>query len=135
MAYDHATAERVRRVLAGRKGIVEKPLMGGLSFMADHVMCCSVSGRGGLLVRVIPETRAALLREPHAEPADMRGRQMTGFLRVQPEGFRTEPALRKSVDRGLAAAAAKPKITAGKKPPGKKAVAPKQAGAAKRKRG
>ena len=133
MAYDEATAERVRRVLARRKGIVEKKLMGGLSFMADDVMCCSLSGRGGLLVRVIPETREALLREAHAEPADMRGRQMTGFIRVQAEGYRSEPDLKKWVDRGLAAAAAKP---AGKPAarPGK-AAAPKKAAAAKRKRG
>jgi TfoX/Sxy family transcriptional regulator of competence genes len=122
MAYDQATAERVRRVLAGRKGMAEKPLMGGLTFMADDVMCCSVSGRGGLLVRVIPETREALLREPHAEPAEMRGRLMTGFIRVQAEGYRTELSLKKWVDRGLAAAAAKPK----------KPAAPKRARAAKR---
>ena len=115
MAYDEATAERVRRLLARRKGVAEKALMGGLAFMADDVMCCSVSGRGGLLVRVIPETREALLREPHAEAADMRGRQMTGFIRVQPDGYRTEPSLKKWVDRGLAAAAAAPKKAAKRK--------------------
>jgi hypothetical protein len=109
MAYDENTAGRVRGVLRGRRDIVEKPLMGGLSFMASDVMCCSVSGRGGLLVRVIPETREALLREPHAEPADMRGRVMTGFVRVQPEGYRTEAALKKWIAHGLAAAAARPK--------------------------
>ena len=123
MAYDKVTAERVRRLLKERKGIAEKALMGGLAFMADDVMCCSVSGRGGLLVRVIPETRETLLREPHAEPADMRGRQMTGFIRVQAEGYRTEPGLKAWVDRGLAAAAAKPK---------KATTVPKKARAAKR---
>jgi TfoX/Sxy family transcriptional regulator of competence genes len=123
MAYDEATAERVRRLLARRKGIAEKALMGGLAFMADDVMCCSVSGRGGLLVRVIPETRETLLREPHAEAADMRGRQMTGFIRVRPDGYKTELALKTWVDRGLAAAAAKPK----------QPVAAKKATAAKRK--
>ena len=128
MAYDEATAERVRRALARRKGIVEKPLMGGLAFMADDVMCCSVSGQGGLLVRVDPETREALLREEHAQAADMRGRQMTGFIRVQPKGYRTEAALKKWVGRGLTAAAAKPAA----KP--KKAAAPKKAVAAKRRR-
>jgi hypothetical protein len=121
MAYDAATAERVRRLLARRKGIAEKALMGGLAFMADDVMCCSVSGRGGLLVRVIPETRDALLREPHAQVADMGGRQMTGFVRVQPDGYASEPALKKWVDRGLAAAAATPKKAAPKKKAAKRA--------------
>ena len=122
MAYDEITAERVRDVLSNRRDVVEKKLMGGLCFMVGGAMCCSVSGRGGLLVRVIPETREALLREPHAEPAVMRGRQMTGFIRVQAEGYGTEPSLKAWVDRGLAAAAAKPK----------KAAAPKKARAAKR---
>ena len=115
MAYDEKTAERVRSALKGRRNIVEKPLMGGLSFMASDVMCCSVSGRGGLLVRVIPETRDQLLREPHAEPVDMRGRMMTGFVRVQPDGYRTEASLRKWIEHGLAAAAARPKEKAPKK--------------------
>lgn len=119
MAYDEKTAQRVRSALAGRRGIVEKPLMGGLSFMASDVMCCSVSGRGGLLVRVIPQTREELLREPHAEPADMRGRMMTGFIRVQPDGYRTDAALKKWIAHGLAAAAARPKES--------KKVAPKRA--------
>jgi hypothetical protein len=127
MAYDENTAERVRSALKGRRDIVEKPLMGGLTFMASDVMCCSVSGRGGLLVRVIPETRDQLLREPYAEPADMRGRMMTGFLRVQPEGYRTEARLKKWIAHGLAAAAARPKEgskkAAKKKPvPGKAAA-------------
>jgi len=132
MAYDETTAERVRGVLKGRRDIVEKPLMGGLTFMASDVMCCSVSGRGGLLVRVIPETRDELLREPHAEPADMRGRMMTGFIRVQPDGYRTDAALEKWLEHGLAAAAARPKERS-KKKAAKKAV-PKKAAPKKRKR-
>ncbi|SRR6266700_4563835 len=105
MAYDENTAERVRRLLAGRRDIVEKKLMGGLSFMASDAMCCSVSGKGGLLVRVDPDTRDQLLREAHAEPADIGGRRMTGFIRVVPDGYRTEAALKKWLERGLAAAA------------------------------
>ena len=115
MAYDKKTAERVRTALKGRRDIVEKPLMGGLAFMASDVMCCSVSGRGGLLVRVIPETRDQLLRDPHAKSADMRGRMMTGFIRVQPDGYRTAAALKKWIDHGLAAATARQSEKAPKK--------------------
>src|SRR4029077_19274194 len=52
MAYDEKTAARVRKALAGRHDVVEKKLMGGLCFMVNGNMCCSVSGKGGLLVRV-----------------------------------------------------------------------------------
>ena len=51
MAYDEKTAARVRKALAGRRDVVEKKLMGGLCFMTQGGMCCSVSGKGGLLVR------------------------------------------------------------------------------------
>jgi hypothetical protein len=48
---------------------------------------------------------------------------MTGFVRVAPEGYRTESSLKKWVERGLAAAATRP--AARKKP--RKAATAKQA--------
>jgi hypothetical protein len=101
MAYDEKTAERIRKVLASRRDVVEKKLMGGLCFMVKGGMCCSVSGRGGLLVRVGPEAFERMLGEPHVQPMKMSGRTMTGFVRVMPEGYRTEAALRKWVQRGV----------------------------------
>lgn len=106
MAYDEETAERVRRLLARRRDVVEKKLMGGLAFMVKGGMCCSVSGRGGLLVRVSPETYERMLPEPHAQPMKMGQRVMTGFVRVAPEGYRTDAALKTWIGRGLDAVAA-----------------------------
>ena len=82
--------------------------MGGLTFMTASGMFCSASGKGGLLVRVDPQSRDKFLGEDHAEPADISGRRMTGFIRVAAEGYRTEAALKKWVERGLAAAATRP---------------------------
>jgi hypothetical protein len=93
MAYDEETAARVRKVLSGRRDVVEKKMMGGLSFMADGAMFCSVSGRGGLLVRGGAEAQEGVLREPHVQPVGMGKRMMTGFVRVAPEGYRTDAAL------------------------------------------
>ena len=104
MAYDEKTAARVREVLSDRRGVVEKKLMGGLCFMVNGSMCCSVSGRGGLLIRVGAEAHERMLGEPHAEPVEMRGRTMTGFVRVAPEGYRTGTGLAKWIERGVAAA-------------------------------
>ena len=42
-----------------------------------------------------------VLREPHVKPMEMRGRIMTGFVRVDPDGYRSEPALKKWVERGV----------------------------------
>jgi TfoX N-terminal domain len=101
MAYDEETAGRVRKVLAGRAGVVEKKLMGGLCFMVNANMCCSVSGRGGLMVRLGAEACERALLEPHVSPVEMRGRVMTGFVRVDPEGYRTDAALEGWIQRGL----------------------------------
>jgi TfoX/Sxy family transcriptional regulator of competence genes len=107
MAYDEKTAERVRRALSGRRGVVEKKLMGGLAFMVKGGMCCSVSGRGGLLIRVEPPAYERMRGQPHVEPAEMRGRTMTGFVRVGAEGYRTDAALKKWIERGLEGVAAR----------------------------
>ena len=64
-------------------------------------MCCSVSGQGGLLVRVGAASQGVVLREPHVKPMEMRGRIMIGFVRVDPDGYRSEPALKKWVERGV----------------------------------
>jgi len=104
MAYDERTAERIRAVLSDRRDVVEKKLMGGLCFMVNGSMCCSVSGRGGLLVRVGTEAHAQMLAEPHVQPMEMGQRTMRGFVRVAADGYRTGVALRKWIERGIAAA-------------------------------
>jgi TfoX/Sxy family transcriptional regulator of competence genes len=107
VAYDEKTAERVRRALAGRRGVIEKKMMGGLAFMVNGGMCCSVSGRGGLLIRVGAQAYERMLGEPHVEPVEMRGRTMSGFVRVGAQGYRTDAALKKWIERGLEGVAAR----------------------------
>ena len=51
VAYDEALAARVRDVLAGRSGVVEKRMFGGLAFMVDGNMACCV-GEDELMVRL-----------------------------------------------------------------------------------
>jgi len=104
LAYDELIAARVRDVLKGRHGVAETKMMGGLCFMIGGSMCCSVSGRGGLLVRIARNTYEQMLSEPHAQSVAMRGRTMTGFIRVEPEGYRTAAALKTWIERGIVAA-------------------------------
>lgn len=101
MAYDEKTAIRIRDMLSSRTDLIEKKMMGGLCFMVSGHMCCSVSGKGGLLVRVGSDAHPLMLAEPHVQPMEMRGRTMTGFVRVGPEGYRTEAGLKKWIKRGL----------------------------------
>lgn len=101
MAYDEKTAERVRELLSGRPDVAERKMMGGLCFMVRGNMCCSVSGRGGLMVRVGADAQDAALTEPHVRPIEMAGRTMTGFVHIAPEGCHTTASLKAWLDRAL----------------------------------
>ena len=110
MPYDEATASRVRASLACYDNITERTLMGGRCFMHGGSMCCSVSGKGGLLVRVAPNDYTAVLARAHVAPMTMGKRTMRGFVRVSSEGYRTEKALAQWLALGVVAASAhKPK--------------------------
>src|SRR5713226_4497688 len=100
MGYDEQTAERVRRILSRRRDVVEKGMVGGLSFMVNGSMCCGVTGTA-LMVRVGREGREGALAQPHARPMKFAGRALAGFVCVEPGGFRTERALAKWIQRGI----------------------------------
>jgi TfoX/Sxy family transcriptional regulator of competence genes len=101
MAYDEDLANRIRELIADEDGLTEKRMFGGLAFLIDGHMSVSVSGQGGLLLRVDPEQTEALLAEPHAQPFAMRGREMQGWLRVEPEGVTSRAQLERWVRRGV----------------------------------
>ena len=100
MSYDRAAAERVRRLLSGRSDVVEKKMVGGLSFLVNGNMCCGVTGMA-LMVRVGAENREQALREPHVQPMLFAGRALSGFICIDPEGYAADEALASWVQRGL----------------------------------
>jgi TfoX/Sxy family transcriptional regulator of competence genes len=108
MAYDEDLANRIRELIAAEPGVVEKKMFGGLAFLIGGHMSVSVSGRGGLLLRVAPEETEALLAKPHAAPFEMRGRTMDGWLRVDASGVKTKQQLDRWVQRGVAYARSLP---------------------------
>src|SRR5229473_5481110 len=107
MGYDLKIAERVRRSLASQRDVVEKRMVGGLSFSVGGSMCCGVTG-SGLMVRVGAEARERALARPHVRPMEFAGRPLSGFVLIDPEGFRTEAALAAWVQQGLDFAATLP---------------------------
>ncbi len=100
MGYDQQTAERVRRTLSGWPGVVEKRMVGGLSFMVDGHMCCGVTSTA-LMVRVGPEAYGRELARPHVRLMEFAGRPLAGYVCVDPEGFPTDRALAAWVQRGI----------------------------------
>lgn len=101
MAYDEDLAHRVRELLADQPALTEKAMFGGLAFMLQGNMSVAVSGRGGLMVRVGADAADEALSRPHTQPVEMAGRQMRGWVRVGPDGVKTERQLSGWVRRGV----------------------------------
>lgn len=108
MAYDEDLANRIRELIAAERDLTEQRMFGGLAFLVAGHMSVAASGQGGLLVRVDPDATDALAAKPHARRFEMRGRQMQGWLRVDPEGVRTKRQLQPWVRRGVAYARSLP---------------------------
>ena len=86
MAYDEALATRIRHVVAGERNVTEQKMF----------------------VRVDPATTEKLLATTGAEPFEMRGRAMNGWLRVDTEHLRTKQQLGKWVKLGVSYARSLP---------------------------
>ena len=108
MAYDEALAERIRELIGGERGLTEQKMFGGLAFLVNGNMSIAASGQGGVLVRVDPEESDVLTKRKGVSVMEMRGRQMTGWLRVDADALRTKQQLSTWVDRGLAFARSLP---------------------------
>ncbi|MGI8407004.1 MAG: TfoX/Sxy family protein, partial [Actinomycetota bacterium] len=89
MAYDEVLAERVRDFTDGDRNITEKKMFGGLAFLVNGNMAVAASSGGGLMVRVDPEESQTLVRKTNAYPMVMRGREMQGWLMVDPADLKT----------------------------------------------
>ncbi len=108
MAYDEELAGRLRALLGDRAGLTEKKMFGGLAFLIGGNMAIAASGEGGILVRVDPEQSDELVATTPAVPMEMRGRQTTGWLRVDTADVADDAALGEWVERGTAYAASLP---------------------------
>jgi TfoX/Sxy family transcriptional regulator of competence genes len=108
MAYDTDLAERIRELISAEPGVTEKKMFGGLAFLIGGNMAIAASGQGGLLVRVDPAQSDKLVATTPARVAEMQGRAMPGWLRVDDGDVRTKRQLSKWVERGASYARSLP---------------------------
>jgi TfoX/Sxy family transcriptional regulator of competence genes len=101
MAYDTELAERIRTLVRDELDVTERKMFGGLAFLVGGNMSVSVSGRGGLMVRLDPDDAEARLDGDVVVPFEMRGRPMKGWLRVREPGYAADEDLRDWVERSL----------------------------------
>ena len=104
MAYDEGLADRIRELIGAEADLTEQKMFGGLAFLINGHIAIASSGRGGLMVRVGPAEQDALITQGKAEPIEMRGRAVTGFVRVPDEQVKTKRQLAAWVKRGVAQA-------------------------------
>lgn len=108
MAYDEDLANRIRELILTEQGVAEQRMFGGLAFLINGNLSVAASGRGGLMLRVDPADTEGLLGKPHAQPFEMRGRELRGWLRVDGDGLKTKRQLERWVARGVAYARSLP---------------------------
>ncbi len=113
MAYDEAFAQRIRKTLGKRNGLVEKKMFGGIAFLLNGNMCCGIH-KDELIIRIEPEATDALLAKPHTRRFDLTGRPMDGWILVGPKGIATDAQLGKWVAVAVAYAGALPPKRGGK---------------------
>ncbi len=100
VAYDENLADRIRELLAGERAVQEKKMFGGLAFLLGGHMAVAASSQGGVLVRVDPEDSDRLVDTTPARPMVMRGRPVSGWLRLAAADVRTKRQLEKWVTIG-----------------------------------
>jgi TfoX/Sxy family transcriptional regulator of competence genes len=108
MAYDEQLAQRLRLLVADEDGVSEQRMFGGLAFLVNGNMAVAASGQGGVLVRVDPEQSDDLVRSTPAEPMEMRGRKMAGWLRLDAADVADDSDLAAWAERGVAFARSLP---------------------------
>ncbi len=101
MAYDEDLADRIREIVQNEDALTEKRMFGGLAFLIGGNMAVAASGQGGLLVRSDPERAEGVIDGKDVVPMEMRGREMTGWLRVADQAVAGDAELRRWVRHGV----------------------------------
>jgi TfoX/Sxy family transcriptional regulator of competence genes len=108
MAYDEELADRIRASIPDHDGVTERQMFGGLAFLLNGNMAVSVSGKGGLMLRVDPADTDSLVTEDGVAHFEMRGRPMNGWVRVDASVLSSDEELQRWVDVGLTYAGSLP---------------------------
>lgn len=108
MPFDEELARRLRDHLGGEPGLSEKKMFGGVGFLINGNLAVAASSRGGLLLRIDPGLADGLITAPEAEPFEMGGRSMRGWLAIDASGVTGEEELSRWVDHGVAYARSLP---------------------------
>ncbi|TAK06064.1 MAG: TfoX family protein [Candidatus Manganitrophaceae bacterium] len=100
MPYDKSLADRLQFFLKTRKDFSRKEMFGGVGFLLNGNMCVGVYKKF-LILRLGKEEADRALKQKQANPFDITGRAMSGWVMVEKEGIRNEESLRKWVESAV----------------------------------
>ena len=108
MTYHQQVADRLRQALAGKAGITEKKLPGGLAFLLHGNMVCVVIN-SDLVVRLGNEQGEWALSQEHVRPIDFAGKPMKSMVYVAAAGFADSTRLTQWLDKAISFAGTLPR--------------------------
>ncbi len=93
MAYDELLADRIRITLDLRQvRYKENEMMGGLTFMVNEKICIGII-KNDLMARIDPVILQIALSKNGCREMDFTGKQMKGFVLVEPHGVDSDTDL------------------------------------------
>ena len=98
MPYSKSLAARIRHALAGRGGVVEKRMFGGICFMLNGNMVVGSMKDGSMLMRVGTKLHEEALQRPDTTPMIQAGREMVGFVLAADASIDSDDVLEDSID-------------------------------------
>jgi len=101
VAYDEGLAERIRDLCPDA---TEKRMFSGVGWMERGHLVVGILGHkmgdgASVIVRVPPETTAAVLREPGVAPFEQRGKPMNGWVLVREDHVAEDDELAAWIER------------------------------------
>lgn len=98
MAFSKALAERIRRLVARRRGVTERKMFGSVCFLLNGNLLVGV-WKDSLIARVGKDAYEAALQEEHVKEFDVTGRPMKGWMMVEPDSIDSDHQLSRWIDQ------------------------------------
>jgi TfoX/Sxy family transcriptional regulator of competence genes len=100
MPYDENLANRVREKLVDLPNIIEKEMMGGLTFMYNDKMCVGII-KDELMCRIDPGMQDDVIEKEGCRMMDFTKRPMKGYIMIDENGMRTQKDFNYWIDLAL----------------------------------
>ncbi|MBK7105024.1 MAG: TfoX/Sxy family protein [Ignavibacteriae bacterium] len=89
MAYNEQLANRIRQKLSDLPNVIEKKMMGGLTFMYNDKMCVGIL-KDELMCRIDPALHEESVEKIGCRTMDFTKRPMKGYVMIDESGMKSQ---------------------------------------------